>query len=49
MNGFSIKENNLIYIFAEECCTEVIRDVNREFKYLEDNVLLELFERCLNS
>lgn len=30
-----------------ECATEVIRDISRTLKYLEDNVLLELSEKVL--
>ncbi len=45
MNGFSVEESNLISIFAGESRTEVIKDISRALKYLEDNVLLELSER----
>lgn len=47
MNGFSVEESNLISIFAGESRTEVIEDISRTLKYLEDNVLLELSERVL--
>lgn len=47
MNGFSVEESNLISIFAGESRTEVIEDISRTLKYLEDNVLLELSEKVL--
>ena len=47
MNGFSVEESNLISIFAGESRTEVIGDISRTLKYLEDNVLLELSEKVL--
>lgn len=47
MNGFSVEESNLISIFAGENRTEVIKDISRALKYLEDSVLLELSEKVL--
>ena len=47
MNGFSVEESNLISIFAGESRTEIIQDISRALKYLEDSVLLELSEKVL--
>lgn len=47
MNGFSVEESNLISIFAGESRTEIIEDISRALKYLEDDVLIELSERVL--
>lgn len=47
MNGFSVEESNLISIFAGESRTEVIDDIGRALKYLEDNVLMELSEKVI--
>ena len=44
---FTVEESNLISIFAGASRTEVIEDISRALKYLEDNVLLELSERVL--
>lgn len=44
---FTVEESNLISIFAGESRTEVIQDISRALKYLEDNVLLELSKRVL--
>ena len=49
MNGFSVEESNLISIFAGESRTEVIQDISRALKYLEDSVLLELSEKVLGQ
>lgn len=49
MNGFNVEESNLISIFAGESRTEVIDDISRALKYLEDNVLLELSEKVLGQ
>ena len=49
MNRFSVEESNLISIFAGESRTEVIQDISRALKYLEDSVLLELSEKVLGQ
>ena len=47
MNEFSVEESNLISIFAGENRTEVIDDISRALKYLEDSEMLELSEKVL--
>ena len=37
---FTVEESNLISIFAGESRTEIIQDISRALKYLEDNVLM---------
>lgn len=49
MNGFSVEENNLISIFAGESRTEVIEDISRALKHLEDDVLIELSGKVLEK
>lgn len=49
MYGFSVEENNLISIFAGESRTEVIEDISRALKYLEDDVLIELSGKVLEK
>ncbi len=44
---FTVEESNLISIFAGESRTEIIQDISRALKYLEDNVLMELSKRVL--
>ena len=44
---FTVEESNLISIFAGESRTEVIQDISRVLKYLENNVLLEMSKRVL--
>ena len=44
---FTVEQSNLISIFAGESRTEVIQDISRVLKYLENNVLLEMSKRVL--
>lgn len=44
---FTVEESNLISIFAGESRTEIIQDISRALKYLEDNALMELSKRVL--
>ena len=43
----TVEESNLISILAGESRTEIIKDISRALKYLEDNVLMELSKRVL--
>lgn len=47
---FTVEESNLICVFVSgraESRTELIKDIERAMKYLEDDVLLELSGRVL--
>ncbi len=53
-HNFTVEEVNFICIFADESKTftlesrtEVIEEISRAMKYLEDNVLLELSEKVI--
>lgn len=47
MDRFTVEESNLISIFEGESRTEVIRDIERAMKHLDDEGLLELSERVI--
>lgn len=46
---FTVEESNLVCIFAGESRTEVIEDISRALKYLEDDGLIELSEKVLEK
>ena len=48
-HDFTVEEVNLICIFIGGNRTEVIKDIRRALKYLEDDVLIGLSEKVLEK
>ena len=48
-HNFTVEEVNLICIFIGGNRTEVIKDISRALKYLEDDVLIELSGKVLEK
>lgn len=46
---FTVEESNLICIFAGESRTEVIKDISRTLKHLEEDALIELSGKALEK
>lgn len=46
---FTVEESNLICIFAGESRTEVIKDISRALKHLEEDALIELSGKVLEK
>lgn len=48
-HNFTVEEVNLICVFAGESRSEIIKDIERAFPYLEDTDMTELSSRVIGK